>query len=90
MKICFICGVIDKENDKSLFYVPSGKLEEWQKIVTKPGLKKTSKLCEEHFEKCEIFKGVQVGNDFVPTTRNRLLTKSVVPTKNLGGSHYTL
>nr|SVE79269.1 EOG090X0KP6 [Daphnia lumholtzi] len=74
------------ENDKSLFYVPSGKLEEWQKIVTKPGLKKTSKLCEEHFEKCEIFKGVQVGNDFVPTTRNRLLTKSVVPTKNLGGT----
>ncbi|KZS05091.1 Uncharacterized protein APZ42_031804 [Daphnia magna] len=86
VKVCFICGVIDKESDKSLFYIPLGKLEEWQKIIAKPGLTRASRLCEAHFEKSEIHKGTQVGNDFVPATRNRLLTKNVVPTKNLAGN----
>jgi hypothetical protein len=86
IKICFIFGVIDKESDKSSCFVPSGKLEEWQKIIAKPGLTKALKLCEAHFEKSEIHKGHQVGNDFVPATRNRLLTKNLVPTKDLPGS----
>jgi hypothetical protein len=46
-------------------------------------------LCESHFEKSEIHKGFQVGKDFVPASRNRLLTKDVVPTKNLEGSIVT-
>lgn len=80
--------MIDKESDKSLFYIPLGKLEEWQKIIAKPGLTRASRLCEAHFEKSEIHKGTQVGKDFVPATRNRLLTKNVVPTKNLAGKAY--
>ncbi|KZS02701.1 Uncharacterized protein APZ42_000154, partial [Daphnia magna] len=53
--------------------------------IVKPGLTKSSKLCEAHFDKSEIHKGHQIGNEYVPAARNRLLTKQVVPTKNLEG-----
>jgi hypothetical protein len=36
---CFICGKIDQENWKSLFEVPFDKVDEWQKVIAKPGLK---------------------------------------------------
>jgi len=84
---CFICGGIDKENDISLFYIPSGKFSVWERLIVKPGLTARSRLCEAHFEPGEIDKGVLVGDTFVRRPRARLLTKDVVPSKNLGGNN---
>ena len=83
---CFICGGIDKENDVSLFYIPSGKFSVWQRIIVKPGLTARSRLCEAHFLPSEIHKGVIVEGKFVKKPRARLFSKDVVPSKHLGGN----
>lgn len=82
---CFICGGIDKENDISLFTIPSGKFSVWEKLIVKQGLVARSKLCEIHFEQSEICKGFLVGDKFVRNPRARLISKEIVPSKHLGG-----
>lgn len=81
VQYCFICGKIDQENWKILFEVPIDKVDEWQKVIAKPGLKKRSLLCEEHFEETDIDKGFQLGDLFQLATRRQLVSKVVLPTR---------
>lgn len=74
--VCFICGVIrEDENQKiGLFGVPKNELTSWQSII--PKLKRTSKLCEKHFDKSDVIKGITIYHDFHPAERWRLFHKA--------------
>ncbi len=85
VQYCFICGKIDQEYCVSLFEVPLDKVDEWQKLIAKPGFKKRSLLCESHFDEKDIDRGFQLGDEFKLAKRRRLASKDVVPTKNLTG-----
>ncbi len=87
---CFICGKIDKENDIALFRVPSGKLEDWQKQICRPGLRKSSLLCEVHFEDSEIDRGPVIQNELHRAPRRHLISKNVIPTQHLESKYYTV
>ena len=57
---CFICGnVFDKENEKQvkMFSVTKSRIDSWQQVIQKRGLKIGSKLCSKHFDKEDILDG---------------------------------
>ena len=57
---CFICGnVYDKENEKQvqMFPVTKSRIDSWQQVIKKRGLKIGSKLCSKHFDKADIVEG---------------------------------
>jgi hypothetical protein len=56
----FICGnVFDKENKKQvkMFSVTKSRIDSWQQVILKRGLKIGSKLCSKHFDKEGILDG---------------------------------
>ena len=57
---CFICGnFYDKENEKQvqMFPVTKSRIDSWQQVIKKRGLKIGSKLCLKHFDKADIVEG---------------------------------
>ena len=86
-KECFLCesvSVYDKNVVKSgLFQVPVRKVDEWQSVITKPGLKSTSKLCHRHFDDEDILKGRTIQNVFYPHSK-WMLKKEAKPKYFLG------
>ncbi|XP_032798850.1 mucin-3A isoform X2 [Daphnia magna] len=71
-KSCFFCGVNYQDENKriGIFGVPKKKFSIWQLII--PELKKTSYLCEKHFDQSDVLKGFTDGTVYHPYERWRL------------------
>ena len=73
---CFLCDSIlssDQENEKNhFFHATELNIENWQTVVTKPGLNKSSRLCNRHFDQDDIVKGKTIQGVFYPAQFWRL------------------
>ncbi|XP_045024884.1 uncharacterized protein LOC123469721 isoform X9 [Daphnia magna] len=74
---CFICGNIYQDENRrvGLFHVPKKNFSSWKFVL--PELLEKSRLCDIHFDKCDVLKGITVGKDFYPYDRWRLLPSAI-------------
>nr|CAH0104179.1 unnamed protein product [Daphnia galeata] len=75
---CFICGnVFDKENEKQvkMFSVTKSRIDSWQQVIQKRGLKTGSKLCSKHFDKEDILDGKYLSGPLSGPFYNYKVTK---------------
>lgn len=88
-KRCFISGCYHKQDDENetrtvgYFCVPLPSLQAWQRLINKPGLTTSSRICSRHFDESDITKGRTILDVFYPYRVWRL-NAGAMPKYHLG------